>query len=132
MDLPSVLNITPIYIAILGLLFLPITIRVGLYRIKSKISIGTGDDPEMVRRMRGQANFIETVPMALFLLIGMELLGASDTWLHAMGSTLVLGRIAHYVGLTEMAPLVFRLTGMLATLLTILVSSLWITIDVLQ
>lgn len=131
MELPSLLSITPIYIAILGLLFIPITMRVGLYRVKTKIVIGTGDDPEMVRRMRGQANFIETVPMALFLLIVMEVLGASDTWLHVLGLALVLGRIAHYLGITEIAPLAFRVSGMVATLLTILVSSLWILISVL-
>ena len=126
-----VLSVTPIYIAILGLLFLPITVRVALYRIKSRISLGTGDDPEMVRRMRGQANFIETVPMALFLLITMEILGASDTWLQALGSALVLGRIFHYFALIEVAPFAFRVVGMGATALTILISSIWIAIDVL-
>jgi len=131
MEQISVLSITPIYIAILGLLFLPITMRIGLYRIQSKISLGTGDDPEMVRLMRGQANFIETVPMALFLLIAMELLGASNTWLHALGLTLVLGRIAHYFGLTGVVPLAFRVIGMAATLLTIFLGSIWIAIDVL-
>ncbi len=131
MELPSELSITPIYIAILGLLFLPITARVALYRIRSRISLGTGDDPEMVRRMRGQANFIETVPMALFLLIGMEVLGASNAWLHALGLTLVLGRVAHYFGLIGMVPLAFRVIGIAATLLTILLGSVWIAIDVL-
>ncbi len=131
MELIPVLSITPIYVAILGLLFLPITMRVALYRIKSRISLGTGDDPEMVRRMRGQANFIETVPMALFILIVMEVLGASNTWLHPLGLTLVLGRIAHYFGLIEMAPLVFRVIGIAATLLTIFLGSIWIAIDVL-
>ena len=131
MELPSLLSVTPIYVAILGLLFIPFTLRVGLYRIKTKINIGTGEDPEMVRRMRGQANFIETVPIALFLLISMEVLGASDTWLHVLGLVLVLGRIAHYIGLTELGPIAFRATGMLATLGTILFSSTWILIDVL-
>ena len=131
MELPPVLSITPIYVAILGLLFLPITIRVGLYRIKSKIKIGSGDDPEMVRRMRGQANFIETVPMALFLLIAMEVLGASHTWLHALGLTLVLGRIVHYFGVIGMVPLAFRVVGIAVTMLTILLGSIWIVIDVL-
>jgi uncharacterized membrane protein YecN with MAPEG domain len=125
MELPSLLNVTPIYIAILGLLFLPFTMRVALYRIKSKISIGAGDDPEMLRRMRGQANFVETVPMALILLIVMEILGASDMWLQALGLTLVCARILHYLGITEIAPipLAFRFVGILATLLTILTSS---------
>ena len=131
MELPSVLSVTPIYIATSGLLFLPITARVALYRIKSKISLGTGDDPEMLRRMRGQANFIETVPIALLILIAMEVLGASHTWLHALGLTLVLGRIAHYFGLIEMAPLAFRVIGIAATLLTIFLGSIWIVIDML-
>ena len=131
MELPSALGIIPIYIAILGLLFLPFTIRVGLYRIKSKISLGTGDDPELVMRMRGQANFIETVPMALFLLLSMELLGASSIWLHGLASTLVLGRTSHYFGLTNFAPIQFRVAGMVATLLTILLSSVWILLEVL-
>ncbi|MCP4243416.1 MAG: glutathione S-transferase, partial [bacterium] len=92
MEPVPVLIITPIYVAILGLLFLPITMRVAVYRIKSRISLGAGDDPEMLRRMRGQANFVETVPMALFVLIVMEVSGASSTWLHALGLMLVLGR----------------------------------------
>ncbi|PCJ45002.1 MAG: glutathione S-transferase [Moraxellaceae bacterium] len=130
MELIPVLSITPIYVAILGLLFLPITIRVTLYRIKSRISLGTGDDLEMLTRMRGQANFIETVPMAIFLLIVMEVLGASNIWLHALGLTLVLGRIVHYLGLINVVPLVFRVIGIGATLLTIFLGSVWIAIDV--
>jgi hypothetical protein len=81
--------------------------------------------------MRGQANFIETVPMALFVLIIMEVSGASSTWLHALGLMLVLGRIVHYLGLVQIAPLVFRVAGIAATLLTILVGSIWIVNEVL-
>ncbi|MBT3333533.1 MAG: glutathione S-transferase, partial [Rhodospirillaceae bacterium] len=67
----------------------------------------------------------------LFLLIIMEILGASNLWLHALGLTLVLARIAHYFGLIEMAPLAFRIIGIAATLLTILLGSIWIAIDML-
>lgn len=130
MELPTLLNVTPIYTALLGLLFVLFTMRVGMYRVKNKISLGTGEDPELVRRIRGQGNFIETVPMALFLLISMELLGASNTWLHALGSLLVLGRLAHYIGLTGLGPIAFRVAGMLATIGMILLSSVWILIAV--
>jgi uncharacterized membrane protein YecN with MAPEG domain len=126
MELPTLLNITPPYIAVLGILFLAFTLRVGMYRVKAKILIGTGDDPELLRRTRGQANFTETVPMALFLIITMEILGASDLWLHSLSVTLVLGRICHYAGLTEIAPVLFRMLGMGATIATILASSIWI------
>lgn len=130
MEILSLLSVTPIYIAILGLIFIPLTMRAALYRVKFKILIGTGDDPEMLRRIRGQANFVETVPMALILFLTMELLGAGTTWLHVLGITLVSGRISHYLGLTELAPPVFRLVGMLATLIPILVSALWILVRV--
>ena len=90
MQLPTLLSITPIYIALLGLLFIPFTLRAGLYRVKTNIFIGTGDDPEMLRRIRGQGNFVETVPIALLLFVAMELLGAKDLWLHALGIALVL------------------------------------------
>lgn len=96
MQLPTLLSITPIYIALLGLLFIPFTLRAGLYRVQSNIFIGTGDDPEMLRRIRGQGNFVETVPIALLLLVAMELVGAKDAWLHVLGIALILGRICHH------------------------------------
>ena len=75
------LSITPFYIALLGILFLPFTLRVVLYRVKNNISIGDGQDDELIKRNRGQGNFIETVPLAVMLILLMELLGASSTWL---------------------------------------------------
>ena len=131
MDILTTITVIPIYIAISGLLFIPFTVRVGAYRAKSKIFIGTGDDPELLRRMRGQANFVETVPIALLLLLSMELLGAAPTLLHILGSALVIGRIAHYLGLTQLGPALFRVIGMVATLISIVVSAGWILINVI-
>ena len=128
MDILSFLIITPIYIAILGLFFIIFTLRVGLYRQKTKVSIGEGSDPELLRRIRGQGNFVETVPMALFLIVAMELMGASNIWLHALGIALVVGRTLHYLALTKIGPFVCRPIGMLATIGTILVSSIWILV----
>ena len=128
MNIPdaSMVNIIPVYASLLGLLFIPFTLRVGFYRIQNKILIGDGDDPEMLRRIRGQANFIETVPLALILLVLMALCGAGDIWLHALGSLLVFGRVAHYVGLTEIGPGVLRPIGMISTMLVYLVPSGWL------
>ena len=127
-----VLSVTPLYIALSGLMFLFLTARVGAYRRTANISIGTGNDPEMLRRFRGQANFIETVPIALLLLVSMEMLGAPPVWIHPLGLLLVLGRAAHYLGLTEIAPLSFRAGGMVATILTILIASVWVLVAVLS
>ena len=127
----SLLSITPIYIALLGILFVPITMRVGLYRVKNKIDLGDGNDDALFKLNRGQGNFVETVPLAVVLLVLMELLGAGTTWLHALGALLVVGRFLHYVGITEVGPAIGRPIGMFATFGVYAVASFWILLDVL-
>ena len=131
MEIPTLflLSVTPIYIALLGLLFLPFTLRVGFYRVKNQINLGDGGDADMIKRIRGQGNFVETVPLALVLLLAMELMGASDIWLHALGATLVIGRLLHYLSITELAPFVGRPIGMFATLGIYIIAPIWILVD---
>ena len=131
MDFPNVISITPIYVALLGILFIPFTMRVGFYRIKNKIDLGDGGDAEMIKRIRGQGNFIETVPLAVVLIVLMEILGASDAWLHGVGAALVIGRLSHYLGITELGPFVCRPIGMFLTIGVYLVAPIWILLDVL-
>jgi uncharacterized membrane protein YecN with MAPEG domain len=133
MEMPNInlLSITPIYIALLGILFVPFTMRVGLYRVKNEIIIGDGKDEELIRRIRGQGNFVETVPLAVVLLLLMEILGAGDTWLHALCALLVGGRFLHYLGITELAPSICRPAGMFATLSIYFVAPTWILMDML-
>ena len=133
MDMPvaSLLSVTPLYAALLGLLFIPITVRAGFYRGKAKIFIGDGGDPELLRRIRGQGNFIETVPIALILLVVMELAGAGGNWLNALGGLLVLGRICHYIAITELGPGFLRPVGMVGTLSVYLVGSGWLLVNML-
>ena len=128
MELTSVapLSITPLYIALLGLLWIIFTLRVGLYRNKNKINLGDGGDPELQRRIRGQGNFIESVPLAVVLLVVMELVGAPFTLLHILAAMLVAGRLLHYIGVTDLGPFVCRPIGMFATLSVYLVGGLWI------
>lgn len=126
MNLPIALSITPIYIALLGLFFVPITLRVGLYRVNNKISLGDGDDPKLLKIIRGQVNFIETAPLVALMLVTMEVAGAPPTWLHAVGAVLLLGRISHYIGLTGIGPFVCRPIGMFATLGSYLAASGWL------
>ena len=113
------------------LLFIPFTLRAGFYRAKSGIFLGDGGDPELLRRIRGQGNFIETVPIALILLIVMELTGAGSIWLHTLGSLLVFGRLTHYLGVTELGPGFLRPVGMVSTLTVYLVSCGWILFNTL-
>ncbi len=122
----AMLSVTPLYIALLGLLWVPFTLRVGLYRLKNEINLGDGGDAELLRRIRGQGNFTESVPLAVALLIVMELVGAPGVWLHALGATLLVGRLLHYLGVTGLGPFVCRPVGMVATLSVYLAGSAWI------
>ena len=133
MEMPSlgILSVTPLYLALLAILFVPFTLRVGLYRTQHKINIGDGQDENMIKLIRGQGNFVETVPLAILLIIVMEVLGASDTWLHSLGALLVAGRLLHYLGITELGPFLCRPIGMFATLAVYLVAPVWILIDIL-
>ena len=126
MEIPSLLAITPVYVAVLGLFFVPITLRVGLYRVNNKIDIGDGGDKHLLRIMRAQANFIETVPLAVIMLVLMEVAGAPPAWLHSVGGLLVGGRLLHYIGLSGMGPFIGRPIGIFATLISYLVAAGWL------
>ena len=121
--LPSI-EVTALFAAIFGVIHVLFTLRVGMYRVKNNISVGDGDDKELLKRIRGHGNFIETVPMALLLLLLNELNGLADTYLTILASTLLVARLLHYSALALGGPQIFRPIGMIGTLLTILASSL--------
>ena len=62
------LSIVPVYAAVLGILFLALTIAVIRNRYRLKVSLGDGGDERMNRIIRGHGNFAEYVPMSLLLL----------------------------------------------------------------
>ena len=109
------LPITGIYIVIFSLLFMVFTIRVGLVRVRTGISFLDGGNETLLRRMRAQGNFIETVPLALALIALTEINGASATFVHSMAATLLIARILHYVTLQVKPLALTRAVGMLGT-----------------
>ncbi len=129
MSLTTNLEITSIYAAILGLMFIVFTFRAGAYRAKNGISFGDGNDAEMTRRMRSQGNFTESVPIALILIALVELAGASAGWVHGLGAALVVGRSSHWLQLSGfVGSLAFRAGGMLLTLGSVLCASVWLLV----
>jgi uncharacterized membrane protein YecN with MAPEG domain len=121
--LPSI-EITLLFAAIFGVIQVILTLRVGRYRMSNHINVGDGGDKELLKRIRGHGNFIETVPMALLLLLLNELNGLADTYLIILASTLLVARLLHYSALALGGPQILRPVGMIGTLLTILASSL--------
>lgn len=97
------LPITSLYAALCGLLILTLSARVVFLRRSARIGIGTGDHPELTRRIRVHGNAIETIPIALILLLLAEAGGSALWLLHGCGAGLVLSRLLHAIGLTQSA-----------------------------
>lgn len=121
-----VMTVTPLYGGLLALWFLVLSIRVVLGRAgPGKPSLGDGGDPMMQRRIRGQANFAEYVPIVL-VLIGLLEMGGAPAWqLHALGGTLLAGRLLHGYAFSFTANHVFgRTAGIALTFVALLASAL--------
>lgn len=88
------LTITAIYAGILALIILALGINVTMHRVKLRISLGDGGNPQMLRMIRLHANAIEYVPLALLLMAIYEINGGWHAALHLIGIALVLARLA--------------------------------------
>lgn len=117
--------ITPLYAGLIGLLYIVLAYRISSFRVRLKIAFGDGGNPQLERAIRAHANLAENAPIALILLAAIEAQGFSVMVLHALGATLVVGRVLHAYGLNRSAGASFgRASGILLTWLMILSSSL--------
>lgn len=115
--------ITPIYVALLAILFLFLSFKTIKVRKRLQIGVGTGDNPELLRAMRVHANFSEYVPITLILILSVELLKGHFILVHCLGAGLLIGRVLHAYGVSQTKEnLKFRVSGMLLTFSTMLVS----------
>ena len=87
--------VIPLYAGLLALWFLILSFRVIQLRRQTRILLGDGGDARLQRAIRGQANFVEYVPLALLLLAILESSRFSMYLLHALGATLLVGRLLH-------------------------------------
>ena len=90
--------ITALYAGLLGLLLVYLSARVILGRQKHLVDIGDGGQPALARAIRTQGNFTEYVPLALLLILVLEVLGTRPIVLHGLGLALILARLAHLQG----------------------------------
>lgn len=110
--------ITSLYAALLSLLILALSANVIKIRFKDQVSLGDGGKSKLQKAIRAQGNATEYIPIALILLLVLELSKAHWILLHLGGMALLIGRLLHARGLlTE--NLRFRVAGMACTLFTI-------------
>ncbi|PTQ10793.1 GST-like protein [Sphingomonas oleivorans] len=118
-------SVTLIIAAALGLINLWLSFRVGRVRLPSKIAIGDGGNEMLRARMRAHANFNEYVPIALILMLLIELRVGAATGLWVLGLALVVGRLVHPFGMERPVPNPLRGGGIALTGLASLALVIW-------
>ena len=112
--------ITSIYASLAALLIVRLSISVIKLRRKNRITVGDGGNEELQLAIRTHSNAVEYIPIALLLLLTLELNGAPEILIHILGATLIIGRIIHAMGLPA-KDLQKRILGMQITIYLLMV-----------
>jgi uncharacterized membrane protein YecN with MAPEG domain len=110
------MEITLFYTSLITILTIFLAFKVGIARGKTNTLLGEGDSSELLQSIRSHGNLIEHAPLALLLLLLLEMHGVTDWKLHLLGSSFFLLRILHAYGLSisrESTP--YRLVGALGS-----------------
>jgi uncharacterized membrane protein YecN with MAPEG domain len=92
--------------------------------LQKSIGAKIGDDGILQRKVRAFGNFIEYVPLALLILLALELMGATTGLLWLLGISLTIARIAHARGVIgTYGPSPGRAIGFFLTLFVYVVGS---------
>ena len=92
--------VTPLFAALLALMFVLLSINVVRLRMREQISLGDGGNNKLNRAIRIHANFIEYVPLTLLLMWLLESLDLSAARVYWVGVALLIARILHFIGMT--------------------------------
>lgn len=115
-----------LYAGLNAIVLIGLAVQTGRIRAATRVSIGDGGDPRLIRVMRGHANAVETIPMALLLMALVALLGAPAWAIHALGVALTVGRVLHALHFAAAdAPGWQRSAGAGLSALVLLVAAVW-------
>ncbi|MBB3176400.1 MAPEG family protein [Variovorax sp. Sphag1AA] len=119
------MRIVWLYAALLALLFVGLSFRTLTLRRRLRIVIGDAGNERMLRAMRVHSNFAEYVPLNLLLMYFVASTLPQPWFLHALGICILLGRVLHAVGVSQVRErYVFRTAGMALTFAPMLASAL--------
>lgn len=123
------MHITGIYVALATILVIALAAGVSVRRGQVQAGLGSGGDMTLLQRIRAHANALENLPLALLLLLCLELDQTRPMWLHVFGIVLIVGRVFHAIGLWRSAGASFgRMVGTALTwgvMLVMAVLLLW-------
>jgi hypothetical protein len=114
MSLPQ----TTLLASVLALILVALSLRVLRLRVRLRQPLGDGGHVVLQRAVRAQGNFAEYVPLALLLCLLMEWQAVPAGWLQTYAVLLVLARVVHALGVSQLREaLVWRIVGTAITLL---------------
>ena len=117
----------------MALILVFLSIRTLRLRRRHQIAIGHGSEPALERAMRVHANFCEYVPISLLLLFFFESLSDDKLWVHIMCIVLVLGRLLHAYGVSQIdEDFRYRVSGMAMTFTVIISSSIGVLLTYIR
>jgi len=82
-------------------LLLTLSMRVVRKRQHYRVALGDGGIPDLAHAIRAFGNATEYVPAGLIAIVTLAVVGAPPLIVHIAGLALLLGRIAHAVGLSR-------------------------------
>lgn len=112
-----------IYASLSALLIVALSLRVIKVRRNKQISLGDGNDEELITAIAAQSNAIEYIPITLLLLFALEYNNANIFLVHAFGIALMTSRLIHARGIL-VGNLNARVLGMQITLWTLIILAL--------
>lgn len=110
--------VSSLYAVLGALLLIKLSLNVVKLRNQYRVSYGDGGFYELQTAIRVHGNAIEYIPIALILLLFMEMNGAQVWMIHLCGLILIAGRVLHSYGLKN-HDISYRGSGMAATYIAI-------------
>lgn len=111
--------VSALYVVTGALFLIVLTLQVVRLRRQYRVAHGDGGFYELQIAIRIHGNAVETIPLALLLLVMMEMNGAEIWMLHLVALLFFIGRGLHCYGMRTSIRL-WRKNGMMLTLLSLL------------
>ena len=93
--------ITSLYVGILGLIYFKISLDTIKGRRSSKISLGAGENNQILHLVSAHNNFSSYAPLFIICLFLLESQGFNSMVLHLISIGFVVGRLLHYLSMKD-------------------------------
>lgn len=111
--------VSALYVLLGALLLIKFSYDVVRLRMQYRVSYGDGGFYELQTAIRVHGNAVEYIPIAVMLLVIIEMNGAEIWMIHLCGLMLITGRLMHSYGLRNREAR-WRRLGMAATYISLL------------